>query len=384
MAMLLGLARGVAGQPDSVTVSILTLDAGDIIYELEGHAALRINSASRGDYAIDWGRFDFNSPSFVYRFTAGETDYRCGVQSTDQLIWRARLEGRRLTEYQLNLTPGQAALVMAAADDALRPENRVYRYNYVKDNCSTRVFNLVEKATGDTISFGPMPQSMSHRPTFRKIMRYYHTNYPWYQFGIDLALGSGIDKPITTRQSAFAPVLLERLLEGSTIDGKPLVSHVSVLEPGHPGGVVEPPTPLWLTPLAATLSILIIVAAFTYYDVKKGKRSRWLDSVLYGLFTLLGLMLTFLIFVSVHEATSPNWMYLWLNPLNIIGAVGVWLKSMKRIVFWWQIVNFALLFALLIIGITGVQSLNASFYPLILADAIRAIFTIKTHAVKSK
>ena len=44
------------------------------------------------------------------------------------------------------------------------------------------------------------------------------------------------------------------------------------------------------------------------------------DTIYFNIAGLAGLLLTFLIFVSVHYATSPNWLYLWLNPLCFIGG----------------------------------------------------------------
>ena len=83
-------------------------------------------------------------------------------------------------------------------------------------------------------------------------------------------------------------------------------------------------------------------------------------------------MLTFLIFVSVHEATSPNWLYLWINPLAIIPAALIWIKRCKRAVYCYQICNFAALSALLVVAALGVQALNKAFYPLIAADMLLA------------
>ena len=100
--------------------------------------------------------------------------------------------------------------------------------------------------------------------------------------------------------------------------------------------------------------------------------SRWFDTILYSLFGLSGLLLTFLIFVSTHEATSPNWLYLWLNPLCFIGAIGIWIKKGRRAVYFWKILNFALLMVLCVLALAGVQALNSAFWPLIFSDMMRS------------
>ena len=61
-----------------------------------------------------------------------------------------RHEGRRVVEQELNLTPNEAQKLELLVGTNLMPENRTYRYNYVKDNCATRPLAIVENAIGDT------------------------------------------------------------------------------------------------------------------------------------------------------------------------------------------------------------------------------------------
>lgn len=359
-------------------ISILTIAPGGIIYELEGHAALRIQSPETGDICVDWGLFDFDSPNFVYRFTAGETDYSTGIRPTELLLWNANRQGRGVTEHRLNLDSAQTVALINSIENALLPANRVYRYNYVKDNCSTRTFTIVEKATGDSVIFKEIPAPIADGATFRSLMAHYHANYPWYQFGIDLALGSGIDRPVNARQAAFAPVILEMMLPEATLGNQQFVSFSRPLVAIPTGAAVASPTPFIMTPMAVALLILAAAAALTFYDIRCHKRSRWFDTLVFSIFGVAGLVLTFLIFISVHEATSPNWNYLWLNPLCFVTAIGIWIKRGRRIVFLWQIVNFVLILLLFIIAATGIQTLNEAFYPLIAADLIRTIFALYT------
>lgn len=87
---------------------------------------------------------------------------------------------------------------------------------------------------------------------------------------------------------------------------------------------------------------------------------------------LAGCLLTFLIFISVHEATSPNYLFAWLNPFCLIPATFIWKKNCKTALFCYQIVNFAVLLLLLATWPVLPQSANAAFLPLVLADMLRA------------
>lgn len=366
------------GQTDSVRVSLITFFPGSEIFELEGHTGLRIRDLRTHDDVIyNWGTFDFNSPGFVYRFVMGETDYTVAAAPTDLFLMAYEAQGRRIVEQELNLTPAETARLKALVDENMLPENRVYRYNYVLDNCATRPLAIVRRAlAGDTLAL-----AQAARPghnTFRKVMRGYHRNYPWYQFGIDLALGSGIDRVIDNDARSFAPADLMTMVADADIvaaDGsrRPLVGATKVLNDVPADHAVRPATPSLLTPAAVSWTVFAIALALSVADIRRRRLSAWFDVLFYSLCGLAGLLLTFLIFISVHEATSPNWLYLWLNPLCFIAAVGVVIKSAAKMVVSWQMLNFALLIILCGVGIAGVQSLNAAFWPLIGADMLRSI-----------
>lgn len=360
--------------PDStLTVSLLTAAPGNDIYELEGHAALRLKSATY-DMTVNWGLFDFDSPNFVYRFVKGETDYMAGAIPTAYFIEQYRREGRRLKEQTLNLTPEEADRLRELVEINLLPENRTYRYNYVKDNCSTRCIDIVERAIGDSLHLGTLTGDLAGEVSFRDMMAYHHRNYPWYQFGIDLALGKGIDYPLTNRQKAFAPTILERQAEQALRpDGTPLTLGTNILVAGEEHGTALGPTPWWLTPLAVCWAVFAIVLSVTVADIARGSTSRWLDTILFGIMALTGCIIAFLVFISVHEATSPNWLILWLNPLCFIPAIFEWSRRCRTFLICYHFLNFAAILTMVILMVAGEQNCNSAFIPLIACSALRSI-----------
>lgn len=377
-AILLSLR---AGASDTAVVSLLTCSEGREIYELEGHTGLRIQHPLYGDFTVNWGVFDFDSPGFVYRFVKGETDYIAAAVSTDRFLEAYRRQGRTVREQTLRLTPAQTDRLVDMIMTNIRPENRVYRYNYVLDNCATRPLMMIEKAIGDTVTLGSKALEGRDATTFRNVMRHYHRNYPWYQFGIDTALGSGIDRPISQRETGFAPVVLADMIAGATTPGGEQLT----LSDGYLiGSSATPPAPAGPTPWTLTpmfwASVIFLLAIWVSIRQKQGhaKAARWFDTLYFSLCGTEGLLLTFLIFVSVHEATSPNWLYLWLNPLCFVGAVSPWLKRGKGLEICYQSVNFACLIALAAIFLAGVQSPNPAFWPLMIASAVRSVTNILT------
>ncbi|MDE6283086.1 MAG: DUF4105 domain-containing protein [Muribaculaceae bacterium] len=364
-------------------VSLLTVSPGAEIYELDGHTAMRFYLPGKYDYVVNWGVFDFNAPNFLYRFVKGETDYMAYPFPFGYFIEEYRTQGREVTEQVFHLTPAQAIALQQMVEENLLPQNRTYRYNYIYDNCATRPFQLVEKAVGseiilpDTVPFTYGETGIADTPgrhTFRTEMTRTHADYPWYQFGIDVALGNGLDREISTRERLYSPLFLKEALTQAyylTPDRQqyPIVSTTRVILPAK-SRVTATPTPGWLTPDAVACILLILTAVVAWHDIRRRKVTRWYDSVIYSCLFIVSLLLTFLIFVSVHEATSPNWLYLWINPMTIIPAVFIWLKSCKRVVYCYQICNFAALFLLLVISIIGIQRLNSAFYMLIVANML--------------
>lgn len=361
-----------------LAAELLTCAPGRDVYELEGHSGLRIVS-SQFDVVVHWGLFDFNAPNFIYRFCKGETDYSIGMSPTSAFLAEYASQHRRVTAQRLNLTPAQIVRAVDLINDNLQPANRVYRYNYVLDNCATRPLGIIEQALGEPVVIDSASAMFDADVTFRKEMRYFHANYPWYQFGIDLALGSGIDYRIDIRRTAFAPVVLQALAASAEIysgpEAKlvPLVSSTTVLVDGPEEGPVKGPTPWILSPMAVALLILLVALGLCLMDLRRRKVSRWFDALLFGLYGLAGCVITFLIVISVHEATSPNILIFWLNPLLLLVPALIWFRRMRVVVFAVMGLSLAATLTCALCLLCGVQDYNSSFMPLMAASAIRAL-----------
>ena len=356
-------------------ISLVTFYAGSDIYELEGHSALRVRFNDTYDYMASYGMFDFDSPNFVYRFVAGQTDYQLGIVDSRRFLHHYIADERRIVEQLLNLSDDEAWQLHNLLIENYKPENRTYRYNYVKDNCATRPLAMIERAIGDTISLPQPTIEGSADWTFRDQMRHYHSNYPWYQFGIDLALGSGLDYPLTAREKAFAPETLADMMAHATRNDSlgqatPIVTDTTIINEGRTGGVQLPPTPWYASPMTVAITILLITIGISFRDIKRLNINRWYHSSLFLCFGLAGCVIAFLVFISSHEATSPNWLLVWLNPIALLASLGIWLKKWNIALFYYHFVNFVALFLLVVSWNWLGQVANAAFFPLIATDAI--------------
>ena len=161
---------------DSVEVSLLTCSPHEEIYSLYGHTALRWHDLrSNEDLAFNWGVFDFRKPYFVLRFVFGLTDYELGTVPMKYFTEEYRNVGSSVTEQVLNLTAEEKQRLFLALVKNLQPENRIYRYNYFYDNCSTRPRDIIEQCVNGKLEYADREDFTS---SYREMVSVCTRNHP--------------------------------------------------------------------------------------------------------------------------------------------------------------------------------------------------------------
>lgn len=309
-------------QMDSVEVSLLTCSPHEEIYSLYGHTALRWHDLRNGDdLAFNWGVFDFNKPYFILRFVFGLTDYELGAYPFQYFKEEYKHYGSSVTEQVLNLTAEEKEAVKAALVENLRPENKVYRYNYFYDNCSLRPREIIEQCVRGKIEYA---QREDYTPSYRDMTHLCTRNHPWAAFGNDMLLGVKADQPTDMRQQEFLPENLLYDFDRATIyaDGhyRPLVKERRIaVQPGVQ--IIEKDFPLTPTECACLLLLLSVIIGLMEWKRKKTYRG-W-DILLMVLQGLAGCVLFVMLF-SQHPTTSTNLQIFMLNPLPLFFMPAVW------------------------------------------------------------
>ena len=325
---------------DSLFVDLITIGQGSEVWEKFGHNALWFhNSAGTIDVSYNWGTFDFNQPHFIERFLSGDTRYWVvGIPGT-YLISAYREYDRTVVLQRLRLTQAQAQRAFDYAQWNAREENKYYRYDYYRDNCSTRVRDLIDYAVD-----GQLKTALQGRTpwTYRGETLRLVDQVKWTQLGIDAALGEPADRPLTDWQDAFIPMRLRDALRHVTVrlpgDSAPVPLVQSELTAYTSRAFHERETvpSLWLTCLVAGIGIAVAVVLFAW--LATGSRDSRLARVIFLVETeawavvsgLGGLVLLLAWTSTRHVFWYRNENLLLLNPLSLWLAVLVAVPGRPR------------------------------------------------------
>ncbi len=188
---------------------------GKEIYQLYGHTGIVLEYESGERIFFDWGNFNSNKPGFVSDFIHGNLIYTLSVHTID--FWESYLEseGRTSRFYKLLMTDSQKIDLQNFLYYNSRPENLNYLYDFFKDNCSTRVRDVLNRAYDGKLFdfFSKIPQG-----TYRRVIERAVRNMSSVEFIYNFGQGPSQDAPISYYDAMFLPGYLEAGLKRFMID----------------------------------------------------------------------------------------------------------------------------------------------------------------------
>lgn len=360
--------------------SVLTVGTADELHSKFGHSAIRIVDPTIGmDLVYNYGMFDFNDPNFYIKFTRGKLDYRIARETFPQFMRTYEYENRWVKEQVLNMSNNDKRALFLFLENNLLPENRYYKYDFLFDNCATRIPDALQKASGNKLLFGE--GHLKEHYTFRELIHQNLKMNSWSTFGIDLALGSVIDKEATPYEHMFLPHYVFKQLNNTKINGKPLVTAERELLAERP---VARKINFFTAPLFWFAILMLMVIIITYKDYQSHRRSRWLDFILFLTTGLMGIVILFLWFATDHQATKVNFNALWafapnlfLSFLLLKPALQNWLKTYVSLLL-------ALLGVVPILWIFKVQLFSPLILFILISLVIRYLFLLRLSKTGNK
>lgn len=355
-------------------VSVLTIGSGDALYDTFGHSAFRIKDVNQNlDVTFDYGRYDFGAPNFYLKFAQGKLNYQVGAASYNSFINLYVSQDRKVTEQVLNLTKKEKEALYRFLIKNYRPENRNYLYDFFFDNCATKIKDVANANLNNSISFENPDNLENH--TFRSLIHSHVNKNTWGSFGIDIALGSVIDRDINPENYMFLPVYINDFFDvAKKSNGENLVASETVI---NEGADKKYNTNFFFSPLFIFGIISLLIIYITYKDHQNNKRTKWLDFVLFTVTGIIGVVLLLLWFATDHSATAHNYNLLWAFPLNVFIGFTLLKQKPKQWIKKYLKLLVILLCLMTLHWTIGVQVFAIALIPLLIAFAIRYIFLIK-------
>lgn len=374
---LLACAEGEGQRPlsDSAYASVLTCGAGDEFYTAFGHSAIRICDSARGvDLVYNYGTFDFDAPHFYWSFARGKLNYCLSRSSFADFVSEYYFEGRAVWEQRLRLSAQEVNNMYLMLETNYLPEYRYYMYDFFRDNCATRVRDMVEGSLAhDRLS----PERTTDTNLSYRDILYQSTEGTllWWRLAIDMALGVRCDRQCSNYEYMFAPLMMMGQMDTLTRagSGERVAEHaVQLLQDSRAEArrSVSPTLVFWIAFLA--------VLALTFAEWRKGWNLRWMDRLLFGVVTVLSVLALFLWFGTDHYCTKMNLNVMWASPLFLYFAIRA--EKSNRWVVLTQVVM--LLYAAVMTLAPLPQRLNAALLPVALMLIVRLLSQLRGGSVR--
>lgn len=330
-------------------ISLITCGTGEELYSSFGHTAVRIKDSTQGmDRVYNYGTFNFGDPDFYTKFTLGKLPYYLDRDNFADFIQVYIYEKRTVDEQELKLTGDQKKKIIDYLENNLKPENRAYAYDFLFDNCATRVRDIFPGALGSGFKWGNVLGDK--RISYRNMLDRYLAARHWTRFGINLLLGSKVDSLMTDEGAMFLPDFLYKGMEDATIDGQLItLPNRAIVEKTQQPKIIGFNTPFW------TFTAVLFLLVISYFVPALAGLKKVMNFLLLFVTGLLGCFMLFMWLGTNHQSCSYNWNILWAFPLNIFVAFAAfrhrkWLRM-------YALIAISLLIVALLITVIGIQQL---------------------------
>jgi len=318
--------RSGGSRGDSLVITLVTIEPGDDLTSWWGHTAVIVED-KRFDVSrfYNFGLFSFEQENFVSNFTMGRLIFWVGAWNTRDALAHYVSLNREIRFQILNLSPEKRVQIATLLATNIRPENREYLYDHYRDNCSTRIRDLIDKIF-DGQFYGQM--QVASTMTFRDHTRRHTDKNFIVDWVLMFLMNNSIDQEIRRWDDMFLPEELERnIAEFNYIDeyGKrsELVKSTYTYfqakdrEPLPEGAPAHWPTSLIIGVLSGILAIMLAIGYSK--NIKYLRPFFGIYHIIIGIiYGIPGLTLLFMSFFTDHIVTYHNENLLLANPFTFL------------------------------------------------------------------
>ena len=363
-------------------VSLLTTGPSRIeIAAAFGHSGVRIQDVQQDiDILFNYGVFNFQASGFFINYIRGEMNYQMGLFDSKRYIAHVNEEGRSLLSQELNLSYEQKQSIYRYLIDNYAPERRTFAYDYFYRNCATQIRDLLEQQLPDLVidsSYVASDEVLTLRLLMNKQMSY----FPWLSLGINMLVGSEIDRPLGARAYMFLPKYVAEGLRTTQLNPKDstqlFVKKETLLLPDQQteGMPLD-------TPLVSLFVLLAIVFFITYKDYRYERSRRWIDISALFFVGFMGLLMTWM-WVATRHHSAWNYHLIWAWPMHFFVPLFIHVPRLKMFLrVYLKIYGTALLLLLLAWDLLP-QEMPSEMFPLWILLLLRVVHYFQ-HPQKSR
>ena len=191
------------------TIVLLTIGRGALIFEKFGHTALCLDYAEpeRDTVCFNYGVTDFSMPpaTLTWNFIRGVQKFYVEPVPLGGMVRFYQHEDRTMWRQDLPFTPAQARAAERELLDDLKPEHRFYVYDHFADNCTTKLRDIIDVASGGALK---VDTGGAFAMTFRQMGRRGMAELPPLIAFSDFAVGRALDRHPTLWEAMFHPFVL--------------------------------------------------------------------------------------------------------------------------------------------------------------------------------
>ena len=372
-----GNAQGVQ-LSEKAEISILTIGPGENLNDSFGHSGFRIKDTNLNiDVVFNYGTYNFNTPNFYLKFARGKLLYKIDSNNFKPFYNYYVKQNRSIIEQQLNLTKSEKQELFNYLLTNSKPENQEYLYDFLFDNCATRIRDVLVTVLGDKLTY--KEDTLEKKSfTFRELIQKNVYWNSWGSFGMDIAIGAVVDRKATEWEYQFLPNYVMRAANYASLTNEGVTEKlVKSTSPSYEEKPYQLKSSFFTSPLFVMGLLGLLILYITYRDHKNDKRSRYLDASLFLITGLIGVFLLLLWFATDHSTTKNNYDLLWAFPFSLVFVAAILKKNPP---LWLGKYVFFLLLMLVLLCIhwlTGVQEFALALTPLLVALFIRYTFLIR-------
>jgi hypothetical protein len=362
---------------DRYSISILTVSPGKDLADAFGHSGIRvIDRELNYDVVFNFGIYDFQAPNFYSNFVKGRPIYSLGINNYNRFINNYKNQNRGVVEHKILISNNKKNNVIQLLFENSKQVNKFYIYDYFNDNCSTKVADLFIENFNDEFSNSETNFSKKSKDSYRSLIYQMIPRNSWGSLGIDICLGSVIDQDINYRQTFFLPSKFGKFLDTIESENPQIIESKLVLESLESS---EESALNITSPMFILFFISILIILITFRDFKSNKQTKVLDILLISITSMIGLLISYLWFISDHSAASQNYNILWASPLNILLFIDLFASKKRNWILGYLKFIFLMLLLMISHWILSVQTFNITLFSFIFALLIRYLFLIYNH-----